>query len=108
MLAQRKTQGRLQGQVLVNGRAATGPGSLSGRMAYVPQQDALMPLLTVHETLDCYARLTIPAARGGASSAAVSARVQEVLALLGLSDQQQSLVSGCGMRGAASDDERKA
>jgi ABC-type multidrug transport system ATPase subunit len=89
MLAQRKTQGRLQGQVLVNGRAATGPGSLSGRMAYVPQQDALMPSLTAHETLLYYARLSLPLHFGPAK---LQARCLEVLQVLGLAEQGDTLV----------------
>jgi ABC-type multidrug transport system ATPase subunit len=75
--------------VLANGLPAA-PADLKGRLAYVPQHEALLPTLTARETLQYYAQLTLPDA---VSPAELRARVEEVLLLMGLSKQGATLVS---------------
>ncbi|GBF91578.1 hypothetical protein Rsub_04318 [Raphidocelis subcapitata] len=89
MLAARKTLGRLTGSVLVNGKPR-GPG-FRHISSYVPQDDNLTPQMNVVETCQLYSALTLPA---GTSPAAAAARMDEVLAAMGMGHARDRLVGG--------------
>lgn len=90
MLAQRKfpPSSETHASIYVNG------SSVTSRMfrqisAYVEQEDALVGSLTVRETLDFAARLSLPPS---ISKAERTARIQSLLTAFGLLDQADSLI----------------
>ena len=81
VVAGRKTMGVITGDILVNGRPKD-TQSFNYLSGYVEQQDLLMGLHTVRETLDFSAKLRLPAS---VSDAQRNAWVEEVATLVGLS-----------------------
>eukprot|EP00026_Physarum_polycephalum_P000651 Phypoly_transcript_00652.p1 GENE.Phypoly_transcript_00652~~Phypoly_transcript_00652.p1 ORF type:complete len:1280 (+),score=171.37 Phypoly_transcript_00652:231-4070(+) len=79
VLGNRKTSGTIKGQILINGAPRD---KFFGRYsAYVEQQDMLMPLATVYETVEFSARLRLPPEL---SPEEVKARIKETLNILDL------------------------
>ncbi|KAI8475784.1 MAG: hypothetical protein J3K34DRAFT_517194 [Monoraphidium minutum] len=89
MLAARKSLGKLSGRVLVNGRSRT--NAFRRISSYVPQEDNLSPIMNVAETCLLYANLTLPR---GTAPAAAAARIDEVLADMGMLHARDRLVGG--------------
>ncbi|CAN6827768.1 unnamed protein product [Brassica oleracea] len=100
ILAGKVSQGRVSGQVLVNGRPMDGPEyrRVSG---FVPQEDALFPFLTVQETLTYSALLRLKTNRKEAE-----AKVKKLMKELGLEHVADSRI-GEGSRSGISGGERR-
>lgn len=98
------TSGQLDvnGKILVNGRV---PGPwMQSLSAFVPQEDKLLPTLTVRESLIYSALLRLP----GTSIKSVSSRASTVMNELGLDSVQDSLVGGVrNMRGVSGGERRR-
>lgn len=89
ILAMRKSVGNLEGAILVNGKPRD--KSFVSKTAYVPQDDVLLPSMTVLETMTQYGNLIL---RSRMSAKDKRARIQEVLQVVGLADHQDTLVGG--------------
>lgn len=100
ILAGKVSQGKVSGQVLVNGRPMDGPEyrRVSG---FVPQEDALFPFLTVQETLTYSALLRLKTNRKEAV-----AKVNKLMEELGLEHVAGSRI-GEGSRSGISGGERR-
>lgn len=100
ILAGKVSQGKVSGQVLVNGRPMNGPEyrRVSG---FVPQEDALFPFLTVQETLTYSALLRLKTNRKEAK-----AKVKKLMEELGLEHVADSRI-GEGSRSGISGGERR-
>jgi ATP-binding cassette subfamily G (WHITE) protein 2 len=81
--------GTISGRLLVNDQPMS--RAFIRKTAYVPQADNFVPTMTAQETLAFFADMVLPAAMSAAQKAA---RVQEVLAALGLSHTAHTLVGG--------------
>lgn len=90
ILAARKTVGKLKGSVTVNG--ALRGASFVRHISYVPQEDNFQPAMTVAETCELHAALTLPRCTPAAQAAG---RIDEVLAAMGMLHTRDTLVSGC-------------
>lgn len=90
ILAMRKTTGRLEGDVTVNGRPRS-QAHFRLRSAYVPQEDVFLPTLTALETMQYYGALRLPAGTGRAER---ETAIQHVLGVMGLAQQAGTLVGG--------------
>jgi ABC-type multidrug transport system ATPase subunit len=106
----RPGEGSVSGVILFNG-APLRPAAARAVVGYVTQHDALLPLLTVHETLHFAARLRLPA---GMAPAAKLERVFTVIAELGLKDCAGTMVGadggggdGPGRRGVSGGEKRR-
>ncbi|XP_010527510.1 PREDICTED: ABC transporter G family member 10 [Tarenaya hassleriana] len=100
ILAGKVSPGGVSGQVLVNGCPVDSPGfrRVSG---FVPQEDALFPLLTVQETLTYNALFRLKARRKEAGT-----RVNRLIQELGLEQVKDSRI-GDGSRSGISGGERR-
>lgn len=100
ILAGKVSQGKVSGQVLVNGRPMDGSEyrRVSG---FVPQEDALFPFLTVQETLTYSALLRLKTKRKEAV-----AKVKKLIQELGLEHVADSRI-GEGSRSGISGGERR-
>lgn len=89
MLAGRKTVGHLAGAVRVNGR----PRGSRFRFisSYVPQDDNLVPQMTVLETCQLFSAFTLPR---GTPRAVAAERIDEVLCAMGMEHARKRLVGG--------------
>jgi len=108
ILAMRKTLGRVEGSVLIDG-CDRRPGGFQRASAYIPSEDALLPTLTVGETMHYYAEMRMPP---GTSSQVKSARVEEVLKLVGLQKAMRTSVGGAlpgglNLRGLSGGEKRR-
>ena len=74
------------------------------RVAFVPQQDVLPPLLTVHEALLFAARLRLPE---HIPYSALIARVDALIAQLGLERVRDARIGGSGKRGLSGGEMRR-
>ncbi|KAL7590235.1 hypothetical protein Lser_V15G40669 [Lactuca serriola] len=92
---------RVSGHVLVNDRPMT-PTVFRRVSGYVTQEDLLFPLLTVEETLLYSARLRL---HGGIDNS--KARVQELLAELGLCHVAGERIGGGSHRGISGGEKRR-
>jgi len=92
----------IQGDILVNGRKQ---GSWLKRLvAFVPQEDKLLPTLTVRESIIFSAVLRLP----GADWATIHRRTQDALEELSLEGVSRSLVGGVrGLRGISGGERRR-
>jgi ABC-type nitrate/sulfonate/bicarbonate transport system ATPase subunit len=106
----RPGEGSVAGVILFNG-APLRPAAARAVVGYVTQHDALLPLLTVTETLHFAARLRLPA---GMAPAAKLERVFTVIAELGLKDCAGTMVGadggggdGPGRRGVSGGEKRR-
>mmetsp|Transcript_68376 Transcript_68376/g.164104 ORF Transcript_68376/g.164104 Transcript_68376/m.164104 type:complete len:723 (+) Transcript_68376:41-2209(+) len=89
ILAMRKSSGRVKGSVRVNGLERR-KKHYNRASAYVAQDDTFLPTLTVEETLEYYAALTLPRT----SRSAKNYRINEVLKLVGLERSRKTKVGG--------------
>eukprot|EP00879_Flechtneria_rotunda_P001281 GHRR01001430.1.p1 GENE.GHRR01001430.1~~GHRR01001430.1.p1 ORF type:complete len:214 (+),score=57.94 GHRR01001430.1:477-1118(+) len=89
ILAGRKSVGNLTGEVLVAGLPRE-QDEFARKTAYVPQDDNFLPTMTVHETCSYYAALLLPRSWSGSQR---RERIREVLAAMGLSHTNDTLVS---------------
>ncbi|CAL5046845.1 unnamed protein product [Urochloa decumbens] len=91
------------GTVSLNGHAVTSRAHLRRLCGFVTQDDNLLPLLTVRETILFAARFRLRALTAGERLDRVEALMQE----LGLSDVADSYVGGAGANRGVSGGERK-
>ena len=92
--------GELEGEVLFNGR----PGRAyhyKKFVGFVPQEDILLPDLTVGELLRFSAQLRLP------SSTDIAATVNSVVAVLGLKDVLNSRIGDADQRGISGGQRRR-
>lgn len=89
ILAARKSVGRLMGSVAVNGVARG--ANFARHVSYVPQEDTFLPTMTVGETCSLHAALTLPR---GTPQEHTAARIDEVLAAMGMLHARDTLVGG--------------
>ena len=97
----RRSEAAVSGAVLFNS-APLAAAAARAVVGYVTQHDALLPLLTVVETLDFAARLRLPETM---SVAKKQARVQVVIAELGLKECANTMIgadAGAAAEGGAS------
>ncbi|ERN16276.1 ABC transporter G family member 23 [Amborella trichopoda] len=90
-----------RGAILLNGLHVSA-ALLRHTCGFVPQQDALLPLLTVQETLIYAARLKLHVTRRKAES-----RVRALMEELGLVRVSDSLVGSVGSRGVSGGERRR-
>lgn len=92
----------VSGRILVNGKV---PGEwMQSLSAFVPQEDKLLPTLSVRESLVYSALLRLP----GTSIKSISSRANSVMNELGLNAVQDSLVGGVrNMRGVSGGERRR-
>ena len=96
--------GRLKttsGSILVNGKTVP-PSTFRKLSGYVMQQDALLPLFTVRETLRYAARL-----RTHLKGAALEQRVEDTLAMLHLTDAADTIIGDELHRGLSGGEKRR-
>jgi len=108
ILAMRKTVGRIEGSVRVNGQERR-PCEFQRASAFILQESILLPTLTVGETLCFYAEMLLPQ---HTSLPQKKKRVGEVLTLVGLSTSYNMLVggtlaSGINMHGISSGERKR-
>ena len=103
IIAGRKTDGAISGELLVNGRAvdATQYRRISG---YVLQDNVLLPTLTVKETLAFAAELRLPSVM---SRAAKMDHVHRVMRELGLTHIQDTRVGSSSVRGISGGERKR-
>ena len=97
----RRSEAAVSGEVLFN-NAPLAPAAARAVVGYVTQHDALLPLLTVFETLHFAARLRLPETM---SAERKRTRVQVVIDELGLKERADSMIgadAGAGADGGAS------
>ena len=85
----------MAGDVEINGQADD-MRSFSNICGFVPQDDIMLPELSVYETLMSYASLRLPRHATGNDAVRV---VEEVIALLGLARVQHSIIGDETTRG---------
>lgn len=92
MLANRKTGGYTEGKILING----GPRDqfFSRFSAYVEQQDILMPLATVYESVLFSAQVRLPRE---ISKADIDVRIRDTLKILDLEGIQNLFCGGLSL-----------
>eukprot|EP00741_Cyanophora_paradoxa_P015704 tig00020904_g15161.t1 len=109
IVAGRKSIGTVTGRVLLNGEPLVEGGEKNLRLlqratSYVTQDDVLLEHLTVRETFMYAARLTLPAS---ATDAERAARVDDVIAELGLIKAADTLIGGYFRRGVSGGEKRR-
>ena len=103
MAAQRKSDGRMSGAVLLDGRVPT-RAQLKRDSAYMQQDDALLGWVTVAETLAFTAEMKLPASMPKADKAA---RCEEVLAQMGLQLCRNTFVGSRLVRGVSGGERKR-
>ena len=103
VMAQRKSDGRMSGAVLLDGRVPT-RAELKRDSAYMQQDDALLGWVTVAETLAFTAEMKLPAAMPKAEKAA---RCEEVLAQMGLQLCRNTFVGSRLVRGVSGGERKR-
>jgi ABC-type glutathione transport system ATPase component len=103
MASQRKTDGRLGGAVLFDGRVPT-RSELKRDTAYIQQDDALLGWATVAETLAFTAEMKLPRAMSAADKAA---RVEEVIEQMGLTLARNTFVGSRLVRGLSGGERKR-
>lgn len=95
VLAGRKTSGRIEGAIKINGKTPTREefASVTG---YVEQFDSLLPFDTVYETLLFAARLRLPATLDDSTKQSM---VDEVLEILELSSIRDLIIGNASIQG---------
>eukprot|EP00803_Ostreobium_quekettii_P007966 evm.model.scf_884EXC.7 EVM.evm.TU.scf_884EXC.7 scf_884EXC:39023-46896(-) len=89
ILTMRKNTGLITGEVMVNGEGRQ--TNFLRTSSYVPQEDNFVPTMTTAETLTFYAKLVLPSST---SSKTLRNRVDEVLTMVGLKAQKNTMVGG--------------
>jgi len=101
-LSGRHIQGKVTGDILLNGKKRT---SLYRRQtAYVEQDDVMFPHLTVRETMYYTARLRMP--RGTTYDEKI-ARADEVMQVLGLSDCKDTRIGSAFFKGISGGERKR-
>ena len=103
MAAQRKSDGRMSGAVLLDGSVPT-RAQLKRDSAYMQQDDALLGWVTVAETLAFTAEMKLPASMPKADKAA---RCEEVLAQMGLQLCRNTFVGSRLVRGVSGGERKR-
>ncbi|KAJ3241698.1 hypothetical protein HDU81_011022 [Chytriomyces hyalinus] len=103
ILAGKDKRGIVSGTLTFDG-VKVNPLDASKLVAYVDQDDLLLPSLTVRETLYFSAKLRLPESMGVKEK---MGRVDEVLETLGLSHVAHSRVGGFGQRGISGGERRR-
>eukprot|EP00775_Hariotina_reticulata_P011714 gene11714-11859_t len=80
----------VSGQLLVNGQEVSRRDFMS-ISAYVPQHDNLVPTMTAYEAVTFYARIILPS---NTPRAVRKGKISRVLQMMGLTQQQHTLVGG--------------
>lgn len=93
-----------QGRVTVNGKAVN-PNIFRKLSGYVMQEDALLPIFTVRETLRYAAFLRLPRAEFSAQD--IERRVDEVLEMLDLTEAADTLIGNDLIRGVSGGQKRR-
>ncbi|KAK5457196.1 hypothetical protein LTS15_004977 [Exophiala xenobiotica] len=81
-------KGDIQGKIIINGRVANRQ-AIRKVSSYVEQEDAMIGILTLHETVDFAARLSLPR---NLSKKERLARVDELIESFGLQRQKDNIV----------------
>jgi ABC-type glutathione transport system ATPase component len=103
MTSQRKSEGRLGGRVMFDGRVPT-QQQLKRDTAYIQQDDALLGWATVAETLAFTAEMKLPR---GTSAADKAARVEEVIEQMGLTLARNTFVGSRLVRGLSGGERKR-
>lgn len=103
LLARKNKSGTPSGEFLVNGRFVP-DAAYRAVIGFVDQEDALMPTLTVYETILYSALLRLPREM---SAAAKDLRVMETMAELGILHIKDSLIGQEGRRGISGGEKRR-
>ncbi|KAK7203982.1 transporter, ABC superfamily [Myxozyma melibiosi] len=103
ILAHKNKDGRVDGQILVNGYKVT-DDQFKGIIGFVDQEDALMPTLTVYETILNSALLRLPKTM---SRDAKHLRVLETMNELGIIDIKDQVIGWEGRRGISGGEKRR-
>jgi ABC-type multidrug transport system ATPase subunit len=96
--------GRLSGQVLFNGKKRDAE-TWKRVVGYVQQDDALLPRLTVRETIEMSSKLRLPDKTF--STADKQARAEEVLDMLRLEDCAESRIGNEAVRGVSGGERKR-
>eukprot|EP00516_Mucochytrium_quahogii_P007391 CAMPEP_0203758064 /NCGR_PEP_ID=MMETSP0098-20131031/10829_1 /ASSEMBLY_ACC=CAM_ASM_000208 /TAXON_ID=96639 /ORGANISM=" , Strain NY0313808BC1" /LENGTH=1683 /DNA_ID=CAMNT_0050650311 /DNA_START=424 /DNA_END=5472 /DNA_ORIENTATION=- len=102
VIAGRTTEGRVTGEVLVDGYPPD--AKLQRILAYIPKEDVNLPTLTVRETLEFSLSLRAPASL---PEKLRRERVDVVLSLLGLSHVADTIVGDAMVRGISGGEKRR-
>jgi ABC-type multidrug transport system ATPase subunit len=103
IIAGKTKSGKIGGSVLLDGQIAS-KDFLRQNVAYVDQDDLLLPTLTVRETVLFSAKLRLPES---VSFDEKKAKVDEVLHMLGLAHVADTVVGGNGKRGISGGERRR-
>lgn len=103
ILAHKNKDGRVDGQILVNGYGVT-ENQFKSIIGFVDQEDALMPTLTVYETILNSALLRLPKTM---SRNAKRLRVLETMNELGIMDIRDQVIGWEGRRGISGGEKRR-
>ena len=103
LMACREDGGTRTGEVLIDGEPST-PALIKRIGGYVVQEDRLLPLLTVRETLLFVARIKMPPAL---PEAVKIARVDAVMSELGLRHVRNTCIGGNRQRGISGGERRR-
>lgn len=98
------SKGNLAGQILFDGKPRKAD-TWKRIVGYVQQDDALLPRLTVRETIEMAATLRLPDKRF--SAAEKQARAEEVLAMLRLEDCADSRIGNEAVRGVSGGERKR-
>ncbi|KAJ3083319.1 hypothetical protein HDU99_010950, partial [Rhizoclosmatium hyalinum] len=104
ILAGKDKRGKITGSLTLDGVPFNSKDSSNNKVAYVDQDDLLLPSLTVRETLLFSAQLRLPESMPLKEK---QDRVDQVLETLGLSHVANSRVGGFGMRGISGGERRR-
>ena len=94
---------RLEGQLLANGEQVV-PRLFRKRVAYVMQEDALFATATTREALEFSAKLRLPSSVSAADRAAL---VDDIIASLGLTNVQNTMVGSNLVRGLSGGEKKR-
>ncbi|KAJ3417122.1 hypothetical protein HDV05_006981 [Chytridiales sp. JEL 0842] len=103
IIAGKSKSGKVGGTVLIDGQKVS-KTLLRSLVAYVDQDDLMLPTLTVRETIMFSANLRLPEC---ISLYEKKARVEEVLHMLGLAHVGNTVVGGNGKRGISGGERRR-
>ena len=103
LLARKNKRGAVTGQTFVNGRVMRN-SEFKAMRGFVDQEDALMPTLTVYETILYSALLRLPKSMDFADK---QVRVMDIMAELGIIHIKDSLIGQEGNRGISGGEKRR-
>lgn len=103
VLAQRKSTGRVQGRILLNGQPVTSD-ALRRVSGYVQQEDVMHSYITVEETIRFSATLRTPPS---VAEEEIEARVDRVIQLLGISHVRHCKIGSAFVRGISGGERKR-